>query len=539
MHKKDGKHMEQNEITGYKKVNKMLKPENRKHSLRTALVMMTVGIIVLALLVIGVINVYFLGSFYQSIKQRQLMSTYQFINTTDLTSADEDAGTDSESGSGDDSDQELHELLGVLEFPSSVKKLSVENNIQILVTDTDMQTLRATGRESVEEAARLFGYFTGLYRDGITIIESSDMYIIQTTEDRNISTEYLEMWGQLDSGEWFLLRTPLESISTSARISNIFYMIVGAIVAAVSVIAMWFLSKRFTKPITQLTELSQKMAEQDFEARYEGTSYREIDILGQNYNKMSQALELTISELKSANLELQKDVERKTQVDEARREFLNNVTHELKTPIALIQGYAEGLKDNVAEDVESRDFYCDVIIDESAKMDNMVRKLLSLNALEFGNDPVVFDRFDLTQLVRGVISGMKILIEEKQAEVSFPSEKAVYVWGDEFKIEEVVTNYLSNALNHLDGERKIEITIRQEEGNVRVSVFNTGTPIPDQDLDHVFEKFFKVDKARTREYGGSGIGLSIVKAIMEGHNQNYGVANYDNGVAFWFTLEGK
>ncbi|MDO4615325.1 MAG: ATP-binding protein, partial [Lachnospiraceae bacterium] len=289
----------------------------------------------------------------------------------------------------------------------------------------------------------------------------------------------------------------------------------------------------------QLTELSQKMAEQDFEARYEGTSYREIDILGQNYNKMSQALELTISELKSANLELQKDVERKTQVDEARREFLNNVTHELKTPIALIQGYAEGLKDNVAEDVESRDFYCDVIIDESAKMDNMVRKLLSLNALEFGNDPVVFDRFDLTQLVRGVISGMKILIEEKQAEVSFPSEKAVYVWGDEFKIEEVVTNYLSNALNHLDGERKIEITIRQEEGNVRVSVFNTGTPIPDQDLDHVFEKFFKVDKARTREYGGSGIGLSIVKAIMEGHNQNYGVANYDNGVAFWFTLEGK
>ncbi len=517
------------------KEKKMKKPK-RQRSLRTSLVLLTVGMIVFALLLIGVINHYFLGSFYQSFKQRQLMSTYELINTTDLTSEDDETDEDSDEDSGDG---DIQDFIGVLEFPSSIKKVSIENNIQILVTDTDMQNFRATGRESIEEAARLFGYFTGLYRDGITTIETSDMYTIQITEDRNISTEYLEMWGQLDSGEWFLLRTPLESISTSARLSNVFFIIVGAIVAIASLILMWFLSRRFTKPITQLTELSQKMAGQDFEARYEGESYKEIDILGQNYNKMSEALESTISELKSANVELQKDVERKTQVDEARREFLNNVTHELKTPIALIQGYAEGLKDNVAEDVESREFYCDVIIDESAKMDTMVRKLLSLNALEFGNDPVTFDRFDLTQLVRGVISGMQILIQEKQADVSFPVDEPVYVWGDEFKIEEVVTNYLSNALNHLDYDRRIEVTFKHDNGRVLVSVFNTGNPIPEADLDHVFEKFFKVDKARTREYGGSGIGLSIVKAIMEGHNQQYGATNYDNGVAFWFTLEGK
>jgi signal transduction histidine kinase len=222
-----------------------------------------------------------------------------------------------------------------------------------------------------------------------------------------------------------------------------------------------------------------------------------------------------------------------------RKEFLNNVSHELKTPIALISGYAEGLKDNIAEDKESRDFYCDVIIDESSKMNNMVRKLLTLNQLEFGNDQVTMERFDITQLVKGVISGMKLLIEDKGAEVTINTDEPVYVWGDEFKIEEVVTNYMSNALNHLDYDKKIDVRIIRENGLVRVSVFNTGNPIPEGDIDKIWDKFYKVDKARTREYGGSGIGLSIVKAIMESHNQQCGVKNYEDGVQFWFTLEGK
>ena len=110
---------------------------------------------------------------------------------------------------------------------------------------------------------------------------------------------------------------------------------------------------------------------------------------------------------------------------------------------------------------------------------------------------------------------------------------------DEFKIEEVVTNFMSNALNHLDYEKKIDIRIRRVDNLVRISVFNTGDPIPESDIDKIWDKFYKVDKARTREYGGSGIGLSIVKAIMDAHNQQCGVKNYDNGVEFFFTLEGK
>ena len=299
------------------------------------------------------------------------------------------------------------------------------------------------------------------------------------------------------------------------------------------------MSKRITKPLLELTEISRRMSNLDFEARYEGGGEDEIGTLGQNFNKMSEELEHTISELKTANNELQEDIEQKKQIDEMRKEFLSNVSHELKTPIALIQGYAEGLKECINDDAESREFYCDVIMDESAKMNNMVKKLLSLNQLEFGNDQTAMERFDLTDLVRGVVQSAQLLADQKGAQISFPQDEPVYVWGDEFKVEEVVTNYVSNALNHVDGDMKIEVKMRRRDNHVRLSVFNTGRPIPEEDLDKIWIKFYKVDKARTREYGGSGIGLSIVKAIMEGMHQKFGVVNYDNGVEFWFELEEK
>ena len=219
--------------------------------------------------------------------------------------------------------------------------------------------------------------------------------------------------------------------------------------------------------------------------------------------------------------------------------LLSDITHELKTPIALIQGYAEGLKENISDDPESREFYCDVIMDEASKMNKLVKNLLTLNQLESGKDAVVMERFDIISLIRGVLQTMNIMIGQKEANVIFEAEKPVYVWADEFKIEEVVTNYVSNALNHLDGEKEIEIKLQDEDNRVKISVFNTGTPIPEADVPNLWNKFYKVDKARTREYGGSGIGLSIVKAIMESMNQEYGVQNFDNGVEFWFTLDRK
>ncbi len=484
-----------------------------KRSIRRQLLVTFVGTMVIALLAIALINHLFLGRFYESRKVKEIEKAYKTINSLDSL-AEED-------------------------FNSAIMEIAIQDNLQILITDEDFTTVRSTSRDAKELAARLFGYYTGFYRDKITVVETADFYTIQKTKDISINTSYLEMWGQLDNGKWFLIRTPIESIENAVNLSNYFYLCIGALVTSIAVISIIMLSKRITNPIVQLSGLSKRMAELDFDARYTGHVGNEIDQLGENFNKMSDTLEKTISELKTANVELQKDVELKNQIDEVRKEFLNNVSHELKTPIALISGYAEGLKDNIADDAESREFYCDVIIDEANKMNTMVKKLLTLNQLEFGNDQTVMERFDLTALINGVISGMRLLISEKGATVSFKVSEPVYVWGDEFKIEEVVTNYMSNALNHLDYDRQIDVRIRTENGIVTTSVFNTGDPIPEEDIDKIWDKFYKVDKARTREYGGSGIGLSIVKAIMDAHQQTCGVKNYANGVAFYFTLEGK
>mgnify|MGYP002987173202 CR=1 FL=1 len=219
-----------------------------------------------------------------------------------------------------------------------------------------------------------------------------------------------------------------------------------------------------------------------------------------------------------------------------RQEFTANVSHELKTPIALIQGYSEGLKDNILDDEESKEFYCDVIADEAKKMNRMVQKLLTLNQIEFGNNQVNMERFDITEMIRNMVESSKILVEKQEVKIIF-DEPETHVWADEFMIEEVVNNYLSNARNHVTDGGIIKVSYCRHGNDVRIKVFNTGDHIPQEDIDKLWVKFYKVDKARTREYGGSGIGLSIVEATMKAHGKDYGVANVEGGVEFYFDVE--
>ena len=371
-------------------------------------------------------------------------------------------------------------------------------------------------------------------------IYSCDDYEIFLASDNRTETEYLEMWGCLDEENqiYFLIRTPMESIRETATLANRFFLFVGLIATIISAIIMLIVTRRMTRPILNLTEISRRMAELDFTAKYEpGKTDDEINRLGLHMNTMSDNLENAISELKTANNELQQDIEKKEQIDEMRKEFLSNVSHELKTPIALIQGYAEGLQEGINDDEESRNYYCEVIMDEAGKMNEMVKKLLNLNQLEFGNDMVQMERFDLAAMASNFLQSAEILIKQKDVTLKYEDYEPTYVWGDEFMIEEVMRNYFSNALNHVDNERIIEVKILRGGGKVRLSVFNTGTPIPESSINQIWDKFYKVDKARTRDYGGSGVGLSIVKAIMNRMNQNYGVINYDNGVEFWFELD--
>ncbi len=501
-----------------------MKKQKKIRSLQHQLTFTFIGLVLFSIVTIFVINGVFLEKYYVSKKTETLLQAKEVLESIDVDAMTEDEG-----------DQD--------ELSSEIVQASSRNNLTwVLINEDNTKYLCWPDNEDELRIKLFFGYASDLDVDNGKgkVLKETDNYVVQQVHDRFVGMDYVECWGQFDNGNYFLIRSPLESIRESADISNKFYFFVGIIyIIVISGMCIMAVTRRITKPISQLTELSRKMTDLDFEARYTSKAGNEIDELGDNFNKMSGQLEQTISELKSANNELQKDIANKVKIDEMRKEFLDNVSHELKTPIALVQGYAEGLKENINDDPESMDFYCDVIIDEAAKMNKLVKNLLTLNQLESGKDAAVMERFDLTALVKGVLSTMDIMIRQNEARVIFNETEPLYVWADEFKTEEVVTNYVSNALNHLDGRKTVEIRLLKEDDRVKVTVFNTGTPIPEADLPNLWNKFYKVDKARTREYGGSGIGLSIVKAIMEGMNQDYGVQNFDNGVEFWFTLDRK
>ena len=485
-----------------------------KYSLKRHFVVIFISLVAGTILLCLLLNSTLLERYYTNNKINALIQAYESINEAsnagDITS--------------DTFDIELQKICG-------------KYNINVLVVDSDSKTIKTSLSDPNYMIRHLLNNII-IGVDEVDILRETDDYKMQIVTDGRTQTEYIEMWGVLDTGYLFMIRSALEGIRESVAIANRFLAYVGAVAIAVSMVLVLWLSNRVTKPILELADISERMKHLDFNAKYTGKDKTEIAVLGRNINELSETLEMTISELKTANNELLKDIERKEQIDEMRKDFLSNVSHELKTPIALIQGYAEGLKEGINDDAESREFYCDVIIDEASKMNMMVKRLLTLNQLEFGNELVNMERFDIAALIRNYIASADILIKQKDVSVCMEEYGEVYVWGDEFRIEEVFMNYFTNAMNYVQGDKIINIKISKDERHrVRVSVFNTGNPIPEESLGHIWEKFYKVDKARTREYGGSGIGLSIVKAIMESMNQEYGVVNHDNGVEFWFTLD--
>ena len=257
---------------------------------------------------------------------------------------------------------------------------------------------------------------------------------------------------------------------------------------------------------------------------------------------MSDKLEKTINQLKVNNSELEKDIERKSKIDEMRKQFISDVSHELKTPIALIQGYAEGLVENVNVDNESREFYANVILDEANKMDRLVKQLLELMKLEYGKLEFNNESFDIVSLINEVIRKSNVMLEENNIKITFDKSNSIMVYADVFYIEQIITNYLTNAIRYskeIDGERKIvvSVSLNSEKNRVRVSVFNSGDNIEDNELQKIWGRFYKIDSSRNREKGGTGIGLAFVKAIMNNYKNEYGAVNKVGGVEFFFEVE--
>ncbi|HHV10642.1 MAG TPA: HAMP domain-containing protein [Clostridiales bacterium] len=520
-----------------------------KHSIRFKITFFLTAMVVLTIFLTWFINRTFLSDFYIHSKVNNLDEVYHKVLDV-YSKSDEDYTLSDENT----------ELMEQLAFSYNVDVYIYNSTQGMVYPEADNIGLREKAKMQDTEMF-IFGFSNAAFSRR-NILKQANNYIIYSIHDYRTDASFIDMVGRIigngktdgaspspqdnsmrnyggEDDNIVLLRTNFESIEESVAVANRFLAYVGIVAVILGSTAMFIFSKKFTKPIHELAEIAKSMTDLNFEVKYKVESKDEIGELGKSINTLSDKLESTITELKQANNELLTDIQKKTEIDEMRKEFLSNVSHELKTPISLIQGYAEGLKENVNEDEESRDFYCEVIIDEAGKMNQMVKKLLSLNELEFGSGQVNFERFDIVAMIWTVLSSSEILFRQKEVTLHFGQQEPVYVWADEYLIEQVVTNYISNALNHVSGNRIIEIKLIPREDTVRIAVFNTGENIPEDDLDKIWIKFYKVDKARTREYGGSGIGLSIVKAIMNSHNRECGVINRPVGVEFWFELDTK
>lgn len=501
----------------------------KKHYLRKKFSMIFAGVFFALIVIMLIGDNFFLERFYEYRKEHVLQNAYLEIDRY----LQEGGGFSSvfpeeKSGSGTDT--------AVTRY---ISNLTEKENISVIITDNTSSRSYTSSANPNALLQRLSSYILGKSGDKRKSLYEGENYTIVKTEGRGDDGGYMESWGYFsDNSTSFIMSMPLSSLSEAVSVFNSFLLFLGFITMVLGIIIVYIASYEVTKPIQQLAKLSLKMSKLDFSARFEGDSSDEIATLGNSMNVLSERLEETICDLKKANNELLSDIENKTLIDKRRQEFVANVSHELKTPIALIIGYAEGLSEGLCEDSESRTYYSNVILDEAKRMNHMVKDLMNLSAIEQGKDLPDFALLDFPKLLQGVISSMDILLklEEIQLEVEIPKE--LYLYGDEFKIEEVLMNYLQNAIHHVTEPKQISIYTENRGKNlVEVHVRNTGNPIPKEDLSHVFEKFYKVDKAHTRAYGGSGLGLSIVKAIMDSHHQECGVKNTLTGVDFWFTLE--
>ena len=480
----------------------------------------TLCIVVLSIILFLIlVNSFVLEKYYQYTKSNQLKSVYGLINSyyngkTDITDLEEE-----------------------------LDKTSIKNNFDIIIKDQDDVAVYLSNKDFLSNVRVIIDFWGMNRKQKSNVLEENDKLEIRNIKDTETRSNYILLSGKLDNGYGVYIRIPISSIQESVRISNRFLYLIAGIVIIIGGIAIIYISKTFSSPISELNNIAKRMANLDFSHKYVVKDEDdEIDELGESINQMSDKLESTINQLRNTNIELERDIEKKSKIDEMRKSFISDVSHELKTPIALIQGYSEGLLENVNTDPENRKFYAEVILDETNKMDKMVRQLIELTKLEYEKREFNNRTFNIVELEKEIVRTSQVMLDEKGTQVEFETEDVIDVFADDMFISQIITNYLTNAIKHVkdvDGEKYIKITneVISDKSKVRVTLFNTGENISKENLSRIWNRFFKADEARNRDDGGSGIGLSIVRAIMNNYGNDYGVENKYNGVEFFFEID--
>jgi two-component system, OmpR family, sensor histidine kinase VanS len=275
----------------------------------------------------------------------------------------------------------------------------------------------------------------------------------------------------------------------------------------------------------------------DFTAKCEATSDDEIGNLATTLNFLSSTLENALDDLKQKNKKLEEDIEKERKLEEMRKDFVASVSHDLKTPIGIIEGYAEGLKDGIVTGKDAL-IYLDTIIDESHKMNKLVTNMLELSKLESGNIELALEKFNILRLIQKLIKSFSLEFASKDIKLNLKTDlEYCYVIGDVFQLEQVITNLISNTLKYTPNGKEVIIEVASTDTLINISIENKGAYIPEDEIENLYTKFYRIDKARNTSKNSNGLGLAIVKRILTLHESSYSLNNTEDGVKFEFTLK--
>lgn len=328
---------------------------------------------------------------------------------------------------------------------------------------------------------------------------------------------------------------PIDVIKENANTASWAVFISSCIFSSLLLLIAVIYVKSITSPLMLINKTTKKIKNLDFSETCPTFRQRDLNELSTNINSLSFSLSSALNNLKSENLKLEKDIERERHMEKIMRSFSANISHELKTPISIIQGYAEGMKLGIGCD--TTDEFCDIIIEESEKMNNLICRLMEY--LQFGSETYRINQstFNISEFVNDCIKMHMHRIDAVGAKITTDIDENIFGYGDSELLTNVLNNYISNALSHIDFEKEIVITVKEKNSVYTVSVFNTGKNIPGTDIENIWQSFYRADKSHSRAEGRFGLGLSIVAILQKLHNQKYGCINKENGVEFWFDIK--
>ncbi|MGG4107459.1 HAMP domain-containing sensor histidine kinase [Paenibacillus lautus] len=323
--------------------------------------------------------------------------------------------------------------------------------------------------------------------------------------------------------------TSLQPVNEAAGMIQNYYAYIIIATLLLVMLASFYYSRQIARPLLRINRTTRQMADLDFSEKIPITTKDEIGDLSRNINELSERLHSHI-------LQLEQDIEKEKQLENTRKEFISGVSHELKTPLSVIQSCLAILKDGVAS--HKRDYYFEAMEDEVKRMDLLIVDMLELAKYESGTYKMNKDSFYIDTVIERTCAKMAVDIAGKQLHLH-TSLEPIEVVGNELRIEQVIVNFLTNAIRYTPEQQSILVTATEEQDTVKVCIENKGAHIQGEQLEKIWDRFYRGEPSRKRSTGGTGLGLAISKKILEMHGVPYGVANTPNGVLFYFHLNKK